>query len=743
MSENTNVPRWRRFLGTGAGSTVAPRQNDAYGPSKWSMGVLNDKETIEVPGSVLLLASHRNEPLGLRNVHARNSHSSIPTGFAVDERRASASSAAAAAAAASVAAESHRPASSSRPASANEGKKKTSDGAIILEPQPEDSGNDPLNWPSWKRDAALLSLGFYCMIGGGTTPLIAAGFTDVAEEYDVDVERVALTTGLYMMGMGLGSVVFSPTAILYGKRPVYLASAVMFIGTSLWSAWSPSFSSLLAARVFQGFAVAPVECLPSATIAEIFFLHERAYRIGIYTLLLLGGKNIVPLVSAVIIGSLGWRWTFWILAMIIGLGAVLLFLFVPETFWDRTPHARPKHPSKRPSFLRRLSSRHQQVQRPVEEEKVLEPEREEHSVEASPAQDGRQSPAPSHHSHHQRARNLHVGFAGPDAADKETTAPEVDSDSPKALANSSDKDLASPSGADTTTGSDSFNNPFKLGPSLENEKLDASDLEGPQKVKAYTHNLRQQPPKSFTQTLKPWHGRLNGDSWLKVMIRPFVLYAYPAVLWSSAVYACSVGWLIVISESIAMIYRNSESYNFTALQTGLVYLSPFIGGILGTGVAGKVSDVIVKIMSRRNGGLYEPEFRLVMAIPILITTCIGLMGFGWSAEEKDHWMVPTFFFGVVSFGCSLGSTTAITFCVDSYRQYAGEALVTLNFSKNILHGLVFSLFVTHWLHGEGPKMVYIWIGVIQLVLMLFTIPMYIYGKRARMWTVRANLMEKF
>ncbi|KAH7185561.1 major facilitator superfamily domain-containing protein [Fusarium flagelliforme] len=736
MPESSNAPRWRRFLGGGGGGSgsASPRQNDSYGPSKWSMGVLNDKETIEVPGSVLLLASHRNEPLGLRNVHARNSHSSIPTGFAVDERRASASSAAAAAAAAaSVAAEGHRPSSANRPVSANEDKKKTSDGAIILDPQPEDSGNDPLNWPSWKRDAALLSLGFYCMIGGGTTPLIAAGFTDVAEDYGVDVERVALTTGLYMMGMGLGSVVFSPTAILYGKRPVYLGSAIMFIGTSLWSAWSPSFNSLLAARVFQGFAVAPVECLPSATIAEIFFLHERAYRIGIYTLLLLGGKNLVPLVSAVIIGSLSWRWTFWILAMIIALSAVLLFLFVPETFWDRTPHARPKHPSKRPSFLRRLSSRHQVQQ--TREEGLPETEHGQHPVGATPNQDGRQSPASFHH----RGRNLHVGWAGPDAVDEESVAPV----SPKAAVNPSEKDSASTSGADNSTGSESNGTSFKLGPNLENEKLDASDFQDSPKVQAYTHNLRQQPPKSFTQTLKPWHGRLNGDNWFKVMIRPFVLFAYPAVLWSSAVYACSVGWLIVISESIAMIYRDRESYNFTALQTGLVYISPFIGGILGTGVAGKVSDIIVKIMSRRNGGLYEPEFRLVMAIPILITTCIGLMGFGWSAEEKDHWMVPTFFFGVVSFGCSLGSTTAITFCVDSYRQYAGEALVTLNFSKNILHGLVFSLFVTHWLHGDGPKMVYIWIGIIQLVLMLFTIPMYIFGKRARMWTVRANLMEKF
>ncbi|KAG9804329.1 hypothetical protein KCU77_g22813, partial [Aureobasidium melanogenum] len=42
-------------------------------PVKWSLGILNDKETDEVPGSVLLLSkvSNRNEPLGLRNTPAR------------------------------------------------------------------------------------------------------------------------------------------------------------------------------------------------------------------------------------------------------------------------------------------------------------------------------------------------------------------------------------------------------------------------------------------------------------------------------------------------------------------------------------------------------------------------------------------------------------------------------------------------------------------------------------------------
>lgn len=149
------------------------------------------------------------------------------------------------------------------------------------------------------------------MVGGGQTSVLAAGFTDIARDYQVPVHQVSLTVGLYMMGLGLGSVVASPTAILYGKRPVYLASAVLFVVTSVWCALSPSFPSLVAARIFQGIAVSPVECLPSATVAEIFFLHERAYRLGIYTLLLLGGKNLIPLVSAAIIQSLSWRWVFW------------------------------------------------------------------------------------------------------------------------------------------------------------------------------------------------------------------------------------------------------------------------------------------------------------------------------------------------------------------------------------------------------------------------------------------------
>lgn len=275
---------------------------------------------------------------------------------------------------------------------------------------------------------------------------------------------------------------------------------------------------------------------------------------------------------------------------------------------------------------------------------------------------------------HSRHRGLHVGFASDTDTRNEKTDTEPESgpsgqppQATGALNDSAPNPTTSTPNDDgnvrrtsagyfppTADGSSVANVPVHAqDPALDVEKIPASRLRGPPKVQAYTHNLRQQPPRSFVQQLKPYHGRLCGDSWFKVMLRPFVLFAYPAVLWSAIVYACSVGWLIVISETMAIIYRDPTSYNFTALQTGLVYISPFVGGILGTAVAGKISDVIVKAMAARNGGLYEPEFRLVMGIPILITTCIGLMGFGWSAQEGNHWIVPTVFFGVMSFGCSL------------------------------------------------------------------------------------------
>ena len=383
-----------------------------------------------------------------------------------------------------------------------------------------------------------------------------------------------------------------------------------------------------------------------------------------------------------------------IVAIIVAFNFALLFFFVPETFWDRTPRPRrldrrilsplivgePGHALTRDREVatsgasrtsddggnlqsKRKRDNHGRVGWAEHVEESPTTGRDQWDIEGSPMGGSGQTP------------KTICATRGYGVGDSEVNAPRVSNiDNGGNLTN--DKEQVIDHDAP-----DSPTPPLYLEPSEKPPPFPTNSSEPGASSFLYTDALKKLPSLKFGQTLKPWNGRLRKDNWFRVAFRPLILFAYPSVLWSALVYSLSVGWLIVLSETVASVYQHNP-YNFTPLGTGLVYLSPFIGGILGTVVAGKVSDIIVRFMTKQNGGIYEPEFRLVMAIPVAICTSLGLMGFGWSADVGDRWIVPTVFFGIISFGCSLGSTTAITFCVDSYRQYAGEALVTLNFSKS-------------------------------------------------------------
>lgn len=201
---------------------------------------------------------------------------------------------------------------------------------------------------------------------------------------------------------------------------------------------------------------------------------------------------------------------------------------------------------------------------------------------------------------------------------------------------------------------------------------------------AYTEKLQRQPELTFTQTLRPWNGTLRNGRWLKLSFAPAYLLAAPTVMWSAGTYAFSMGWLVVMADSAGYIFQDPDGYGFTPMQNGLLYFSPLIGSILGGAAGGKVSDLVACVRAYRNDGLYEPEFRLLMTIPATIATVVGLVSFGWSVELHYHWAVPTVFYGLVFFGCTINAMTAVTYCIDCHKPAANHALVVLNMAKGEL-----------------------------------------------------------
>ena len=178
------------------------------------------------------------------------------------------------------------------------------------------------------------------------------------------------------------------------------------------------------------------------------------------------------------------------------------------------------------------------------------------------------------------------------------------------------------------------------------------------------------PPKvSFARSLLPFNGRKTDENPLKLFLRPFPLFLHPAIFWGCLTQGALIGWTVMIGVVLGFILLTPPLF-FDEVKTGYIYTGPFIGAVLGFILAGVISDRLTKWMIRKNNGVYEPEFRIVLVIPQMITGCVGLYGFGWAAANVNigGWFMPAFFFALEVMGMIIGAVASSLYLVDAHRK---------------------------------------------------------------------------
>lgn len=270
-----------------------------------------------------------------------------------------------------------------------------------------------------------------------------------------------------------------------------------------------------------------------------------------------GGAFFTPILVGKITATLGWWWTFWLVAIIMGALFPLLFFGVPETAYRRPAHLNID--------VEQLMNLHQQT-------------------------------------------HDHLG-------DNETAK----------------------------NGSYSFNASKEAEPT-------------PHKV-------------SYARSLMPFNGLKTDENPFKLFIRPFPLFLHPAVLWGCLTQGTLIGWTVMIGVVLAAIFLEPPLF-FDQVQVGYMYTGPFVGAVLGFILSGLTTDWVTKWMIRKNDGIYEPEFRIVLVIPQLITGCVGLYGFGWAVTniQPDGWFLPDFFFALEVMGMIIGAVASSLYLVDAHRK---------------------------------------------------------------------------
>ena len=122
--------------------------------------------------------------------------------------------------------------------------------------------------------------------------------------------RAQLVLTSFVLGMGIGTIFTGPLSDSFGRKPVILGGALLYVIGATLAGQAESLETMLASRIIQGLGVAGPRVVAIAIVRDLYQGRPMAsimsYAMMIFTLV----PAVAPLLGSYIIVSFGWRAVF-------------------------------------------------------------------------------------------------------------------------------------------------------------------------------------------------------------------------------------------------------------------------------------------------------------------------------------------------------------------------------------------------------------------------------------------------
>lgn len=99
---------------------------------------------------------------------------------------------------------------------------------------------------------------------------------------------------------------------------------------------------------------------------------------------------------------------------------------------------------------------------------------------------------------------------------------------------------------------------------------------------------------------------------------------------------------------------------------------------------GGLGNWLILKLARNNQGVMQSEHRLWLFAPSVILVPGGLILWGVGAAHHIKWVGLMFGMGLLGFTTSVAVQLSVSYCIDSYPELSGEALVTVILIRNTM-----------------------------------------------------------
>jgi hypothetical protein len=237
------------------------------------------------------------------------------------------------------------------------------------------------------------------------------------------------------------------------------------------------------------------------------------------------------------------------------------------------------------------------------------------------------------------------------------------------------------------------------------------------------------PKKSYAKRLGLIQGKYSNENYFKLLIKPIPLFLFPAVFYGVVINGFHfVGMLAMALLGVDIL--TAPPYKLKPSQLGMTHIPTLVVSFIFSPISGILADWVAKYLSRKNKGIFEPEFRLwlmLICVPLATTSFIG---YGYAVYQKRPLWVLLFYQGLQASSVPFASQAAMTYVLDCHPRDSNPAFVAIHFSKTVFVFIATSK-MRGWLEQAGPRQVFNTLAVVNLLVSSLTIPAYIYGKRFR------------